>query len=160
MTSCCSVLGGHCLVLKKFQDHIMTSLSGPEISGPHNDVGEIVRSWSGPETPGATEHSSPEWYNHAGLVCRHPELTCHRVSRRVPLLEGLGCNILGGVGWKFLKEVWCNRRGRLHTNFLHRIWAQLKDTSEDRYFVVAPEHPFRVLHSTHSGCCIQIPLCR
>ncbi len=30
----------------------MTSLSGPEISGPHNDVGEIVRSWSGPETPG------------------------------------------------------------------------------------------------------------
>ncbi len=29
----------------------MTLLSGPEISGPHNDVGEIVRSWSGPETP-------------------------------------------------------------------------------------------------------------
>ncbi len=30
----------------------MMSLSGPEILGPHNDVGEIVRSWSGPETPG------------------------------------------------------------------------------------------------------------
>ncbi len=30
----------------------MTSLSGPEILGPHNNVGEIVRSWSGPETPG------------------------------------------------------------------------------------------------------------
>ncbi len=28
------------------------TLSGPEILGPHNDVREIVRSWSGPETPG------------------------------------------------------------------------------------------------------------
>ncbi len=26
--------------------------SGPEILGPHNDVGKIVRSLSGPETPG------------------------------------------------------------------------------------------------------------
>ncbi len=51
MTGRCSVLGGRCLVLKNFQDHIMTWLSGPEISGPHNNVGEIVRSWSGPETP-------------------------------------------------------------------------------------------------------------
>ena len=30
----------------------MTTLSGPEISGPHNDVGEMLRSGSGPETPG------------------------------------------------------------------------------------------------------------
>ncbi len=52
MTSHCSVLGSRCLVLKKFQDHTMTLLSGPEILGPHNDVGEMVRSWSGPETPG------------------------------------------------------------------------------------------------------------
>ncbi len=51
MTGRCSVLGGRCLVLKNFQDHIMTWLSGPEISGPHNNVGEIVRAWSGPETP-------------------------------------------------------------------------------------------------------------
>ncbi len=27
------------------------SLCGPEILGPHNDVGKIVRSLSGPETP-------------------------------------------------------------------------------------------------------------
>ena len=51
MTGHCSVLGSRCLVLKKFQDHTTTSLSGPEILGPHNDIGEIVRSWSGPETP-------------------------------------------------------------------------------------------------------------
>ncbi len=35
---CSLVLGGHCLVLK--------------ILGPHNNVGKIVRSLSGPETPG------------------------------------------------------------------------------------------------------------
>ncbi len=35
-------LGGHCLVLK--------------ILGPHNDVGKIVRSLSGPETPGPISH--------------------------------------------------------------------------------------------------------
>ncbi len=29
----------------------MTSLSGPEISGPHNHVGEMLLSGSGPETP-------------------------------------------------------------------------------------------------------------
>ncbi len=52
MTGRCSVLGGRCLVLNNFQDHTTTSLSGPEILGPHNDVGEIVRSWSGPETLG------------------------------------------------------------------------------------------------------------
>ncbi len=52
MTGRCSVLGSHCLVLKNFQDYTTTSLSGPEISGLHNNVGEIVRSWSGPETPG------------------------------------------------------------------------------------------------------------
>ncbi len=51
MTGRCSVLSGRCLVLKNVQDHTMMLLSGPEISGPHNDIGEIVRSWSGPETP-------------------------------------------------------------------------------------------------------------
>ncbi len=34
-------------------DHTIWSFSGPEILGPHNDVGKIVRSLSGPETPGA-----------------------------------------------------------------------------------------------------------
>ncbi len=29
----------------------MRLLSGPKISGPHNDVGEMLRSGSGPETP-------------------------------------------------------------------------------------------------------------
>ncbi len=56
MTSHCSVLGSCCVVLKKFQDHTMTSLSGPEILGPHNDVREIVRSWSGPETPASCQN--------------------------------------------------------------------------------------------------------
>ncbi len=72
MTSCCSVLSGHCLVLKKFQDHITMSLSGPEISGPHKDVGEIVRSWSGPETPGLKAGILPrtrEWDNAGTTVC-------------------------------------------------------------------------------------------
>ncbi len=32
-------------------NHTIWSLSGPEILGPHNDVGKIVRSLSGPETP-------------------------------------------------------------------------------------------------------------
>ena len=32
-------------------DHTIWSFSGPEILGPHNDVGKIVRSLSGPETP-------------------------------------------------------------------------------------------------------------
>ncbi len=27
-------------------------LSGPEISGPHDDIGEMLRSWPGPETVG------------------------------------------------------------------------------------------------------------
>ena len=31
------------------------SLYGPEILGPHNDVGKIVRSLSGPETPGTAK---------------------------------------------------------------------------------------------------------
>ncbi len=33
-------------------DHTIWSFSGPEILGPHNDVGKIVWSLSGPETPG------------------------------------------------------------------------------------------------------------
>ena len=39
----------------------MTSLSGPEISGPHNDVGEMLQLGSGPETPGSVmpSESSP-----------------------------------------------------------------------------------------------------
>ncbi len=32
--------------------HTIWSFSGPKILGPHNDVGKIVRSLSGPETPG------------------------------------------------------------------------------------------------------------
>ncbi len=46
----------------------MTSLSGPEISGPHNDVGEIVRSWSGPETPGVGPATGVRYRAHP---CRH-----------------------------------------------------------------------------------------
>ncbi len=43
-----------CVVLK-FQDQLF---SGPEILGPHNNVGKIVRSLSGPETPGPFSFSS------------------------------------------------------------------------------------------------------
>ncbi len=58
MTGHCSVLGSRCLVLKKFQDHTTMLLSGPEILGPHNDIGEIVWSWSGPETPGTSRSTA------------------------------------------------------------------------------------------------------
>ncbi len=38
-------------------DHTIWSFSGPEILGPHNDVGKIVRSLSGPETPDSVDTS-------------------------------------------------------------------------------------------------------
>ncbi len=42
-------------------NHTIWSFSGPEILGPHNDVRKIVRSLSGPETPGrGREHTQPE----------------------------------------------------------------------------------------------------
>ncbi len=49
----------------------MTSLSGPEISGPHKDVGEMLRSESGPETPGPARLLRPQTAaepNHDSLV--------------------------------------------------------------------------------------------
>ncbi len=58
------------MVLKNFQDHTTTLLSGPEILGPYNDVGEIVRSWSGPETPGDAPVIKPALSPVTLLLCR------------------------------------------------------------------------------------------
>ncbi len=46
------ILGPHNDHLGPDNNHTNWSLSGPEILGPHNDVKKIVRSLSGPDTPG------------------------------------------------------------------------------------------------------------
>ena len=75
MTSRCSVLGSRCLVLKNFQDHTMMSLSGPEILGPHNDIREIVWSWSGPETPVLGASLAAHLYNNVLCTLWHNNKT-------------------------------------------------------------------------------------
>ncbi len=56
--------------------------SGPEILGPHNDVGKIVRSLSGPETPD-TPNRSRDWNGIVPENHRHDAAECDVVHLRL-----------------------------------------------------------------------------
>ncbi len=70
----------------------MISLSDPEISGPHNDVGEMLRSGSGPETPGPSFVSQQAYTTDPSFATDTPITVDHSVNHIMEMYPDSVCS--------------------------------------------------------------------